>query len=343
MQFLNGMDLQLGELGAQVCPRVGENRLIEEAKQGKFNFSMIVARLDEAHSNTPSAEIEDLTQKAKKHLRASADKVVRMRSQVENLADYLLEAADHVANHRLDLLKDTLADVVEICSSMSEASGVAHDEFTKEEAEFLAKYKDQLERKESCQYWAGNCRTGRNVSGTLSALSALGAAPAAWGVATFGSSAARSAAAGAALTICPVTLAIGLIGAASFGLTALLLSSRAESHEMKAETANDMAAIMQNMKQVASYNESLWMGVRMSAEELARELALLQKVDPEREKQFKRKTEKVANSLRVFVSALDGYLVWLSLCKYFPPNYDLQSRLGRKRYVQLLDEVRDRD
>jgi len=144
-----------------------------------------------------------------------------------------------------------------------------------------------------------------------------------------------------AVAVCPYTLAAGLVGAAIIGTVAYMNRTAAKGYGMEAASHQEMAGMTYTIVQAADTNQNMWRGVGMAAEELKDNIDALGKLNLKRKQEVKRRTEALAQSLQIFVQAFDEYLVWLSLCKYFPGNYPLEVKLGAKRFHEMRKVLMD--
>mmetsp|Transcript_56092 Transcript_56092/g.102874 ORF Transcript_56092/g.102874 Transcript_56092/m.102874 type:complete len:323 (+) Transcript_56092:3-971(+) len=309
----------------------GKNTLIETAKAGKFNFDLIATMVQKLQDQGLDADAGQIARKARANLEDSAENIVYLRTQTENIAEFLLELGEHMGTGDQDLAKETLADVTKTASNISQKSLMVKADYSAAEEELLNKVQDSIAKQANAQKWQTVHTVSSIATGTGSVITAA-ATPV---VATTVASLNLGAVGVTMVAVCPYTLAAGLVGSAVLGTMAYMNKTAAKGYGVQAASHKEMADMTNSIVQAADMNQNLWRGIGMAAKELQDNVDALGKLNPRRKQEFKRRTEALAKSLRIFVETLDEYLVWLSLCKYFPGNYPLELKLGKQRYHEM--------
>jgi len=335
-QFLNVLDdLQLGTIGPELRGHNnGENKLIETAKVGQFNFDVIAKAIDALEKQGQDADAGKIARRAKANLQDSAENILYLRTQAEDIASFLQELGEHVSNNDRELVDECLTDVKEAATRISKKSLMVKAGYSNAEEELLEKHRD-FKQKEKHHEDRQTMHTAASVvSGTGAVVTAV-ATPvvATTYVSVFGAT---------LVAVCPVTLVAGLTGAALFATFSYINATAAKCNRLQATSHQEMANMSHQIVQAADMNQGLWVGVGMAADELKENGDALRNLNPRRQKEVKRRTEAMAQSLRIFVETLDEYLVWLSLCKYFPANYPLEQKLGADRFKKMRVALMDK-
>mmetsp|Transcript_47672 Transcript_47672/g.89217 ORF Transcript_47672/g.89217 Transcript_47672/m.89217 type:complete len:365 (-) Transcript_47672:224-1318(-) len=343
-QFIEKMELGgLSQLGPQIRDKDGKNLLIETAKSGKFNFDFVISMVDGIMDSDASSAAFDVSRKVMKHLQGSAENVLYMRTQVESIASCMIEASEHLSCQDMELLQEAMEDVARYSSRLSERSLDVKAELTEDEQSLIDARKHHKKKEEDARWKSKAYTKAGQASMVVAGGTACATIPAAFFV---GSSYASISVVGntfavGVVAVCPYTLLFGIGGTVVCGIFATVLRHKANSHQQRAEAASEMAHMTRGMVDVAGNIGRMWDAVSHCATELGDGLKDLKTVNPKRQLRFRQLMENLAKSLRILMEALDEYLVWLSLCKYFPPNYPLADKIGAKRYRAMRAALMD--
>jgi len=102
----------------------------------------------------------------------------------------------------------------------------------------------------------------------------------------------------------------------------------------KTQTNMDLAS---QMRDTAQTHETLWDGMSKAAVQAANTFSQLRHIDPSgaRRKRFEDKMKTYTSHLLAFVQAVDEYLFFLHKKGLIPPNFRLESTVGREKFLQM--------
>jgi len=320
--FVDKMGLKLVALGPQIRDSDGKNLLIETARSGKFNLDVLAGVIEKCEAAGANNVTLEIALKAKSDLVQTANNVLQLRSQIEQIASGLLDAKEYAEVGKFVQFKKSIQDVVCTSAGVSHMSFVVQSTLSDDECKLLEQYKlhqsSQARFKEmqtSARQWSVAAAVG-TVGGI--GIVALGAA-----------------------VLCPATVAVGTVARVACEASAWWQLAESRECGKHAKSAEDMASMAHAMSSAVDVYQNMWSAVGIGTMELAEGLDDLHRLNPKRQAQFASKVTQVAKSLKILVEALDEFAVWLSLCKYFPPNYPLADKIGAKRYRAMRAALMD--
>jgi len=127
---------------------------------------------------------------------------------------------------------------------------------------------------------------------------------------------------------------ISSIVAVSFGLRGLF-RWYATCHAKDQKRLADLARVNELTQQFAHQNKSMWDGMNMWVEDVAKSFAILQGLQPERVEMRRAQLRNIAGKLFGMSMAVDEYIFWLHKRNLFPANFSVRNFLTPKRYDSI--------
>lgn len=143
------------------------------------NFDLIVQQVQEIEELDPKSATQ-ITKKARKHLETSAESVMFLRSKVHDLAPLFVEIWEHANENEMDLLQETMADVVTTSKVLSGKTMFIKAALEPDEEDLMEKMAEQLAKKKKQEQLSVRCNWGkRGTIGAISVLAGVSSLPAA--------------------------------------------------------------------------------------------------------------------------------------------------------------------
>ena len=130
------------------------------------------------------------------------------------------------------------------------------------------------------------------------------------------------------------------IAAVTFGLLGLF-RWYATCHAKDQKRLADLARVNEITQHLAHQNNSMWDGMNMWVEDVAKSIEILQGLQPERVEMRRAQLRNIAGKLFGMSMAVDEYIFWLHKRNFFPANFSVRNFLTPKRYDRIKSMVED--
>jgi len=287
---------------------------------------------------------------------------IKLRDEVQEMGHLLLEMAEVAARNDTQGMTEILTEL-----KQSTEQAFVYTEGYRSQCDGLlketqAQHKEFSVKKDKSASKSKTCGLGSLTTGTMAVTGSVGGgyaaaigAGAAVNIPVVGSMLTSSVTStvvvplqgwfgtifGATATMTTTTVSFSpaaccLLGSGSFvlGVAAIYFLKKVHDYKTAKSIAGELQEHAEDMVRLAEQNKEFWRGLMLAADGVKSAMGKLEGMSVSRRSAFNRRMCDSGKKLLLLKEALDEYIVWMSLCQYYPKNYNTRALIGSSNMIR---------